>query len=280
MAHTIKAKAKADGVTYAIETFHSITELLAANRSRPHRHNNNALEGHKGDGWAGVGCNSYDDAERMLREGWDGPVDEFKAKIKNIKTVGGNRITTQNAVVGFAPIVPLAIQGVPQAMINTTYKPIKTKVVDVYYDMTASSMTSESDIKKAGREVLAAVVSLERQGYRARVWMVQTYKSGDSVDMLRLKIKDERQPLDIKKVMFPIVHTAMFRRIGFAWFERSPVTQYRPCYGHGIAYDQPLGKTSAAMKEFFGGQPVYLSAAKMIGGAEKIESMMKGENQK
>ena len=34
------------------------------------------------------------------------------------------------------------------------------------------------------------------------------------------RIKTDREPLNIKKMVFPLCHVGMFRRLGFAWIER------------------------------------------------------------
>ena len=114
----------------------------------------------------------------------------MKANIKANVQGQGKRISFFNDVVGYAPIVPLALQGVPAAMQNAYMKPIKAKVLNVYYDMTASCGTKSEDIIEAGQKLLAAIMELEMQGYKFNLYAIQSYAGSRDVDILCTKIKN------------------------------------------------------------------------------------------
>lgn len=212
--------------------------------------------------WCGV--ESYEEALELLEKGYQPTVDELKKEIKGNLMGEGKRISFYNDIVGYAPIVPLAVLGVPNSMINSKMKPIKAKVVDVYYDMTCSSGTSSKDIIKAGAKLLSVIMRLEQQGYRFNVYAIQSYQRDSSCDMLCVKVKDASQPIDLKRVSFPLTHTGFFRVIGFDWYSKVPNGKYRTCYGCGMGYEFDNERLKKMFKEMFGNNAVYLSSVKLL----------------
>ena len=185
--------------------------------------------------WCGV--ESYEQALQFLEEGYQPTVEKLKAGIKSNLQGNGKRISFHNDIVGYAPIVPLAILGVPNSMISSRMKPIKAKVIDVYYNMTASSGTNSKDIIDAGVKLLSAVIALEQQGYRFNLYAVQNYYKTGVCYMLKVKVKDAMQPIDLKRISFPLTHTGFFRVIGFDWYSKCPEAKYISCYGRSLDYD-------------------------------------------
>lgn len=230
--------------------------------------------------WHGV--KSYNEALELLRNGYQPTVDVMSGVFKNSRNGETKRITFQNQIQGFAPVVPLALKGVPNCMVNMTMKPIKTKVIDIYYDMVASCGQSSDNIIKAGQTLLGTIVELEKQGYRFNIYAVQSYADSSSCDMLTVKVKSSGQPLDLKRISFPLTHTAFFRVIGFDWYSKCPGAKYRGGYGCALSYeiwsDQRLQETT---KQLFGKSAVYFSAASIIGhDKEHIKEALTNGNSK
>lgn len=226
------------------------------------------------DRWHGV--NSYDDALKLMETGYQPTVDKLKSSIKANLSGQAKRISFHNDVVGYAPIVPLAIMGVPQSMVNSYMKPVKAKVIDVYYDMTASCGMEAKQFIDAGSKLLAAIMELEMQGYRMNIYATQNYYDG-SADMLCVKVKSANQPLDLKRISFPLTHPAFFRVIGFDWYSKVPGGKYRGRYGHSVAYDFDEDALQKGFKEMFGDNAVAFSCAKIIKtDIEHIKEVMKG----
>lgn len=212
--------------------------------------------------WEGV--KTYDEALELLRNGYQPTVEKMAGVFKANKSGEAKRFSFINNVQGFAPVVPLALKNVPNCMINMQMKPIKSKVVDVYYDMTASCSTDSDKIIKAGQTLLGTIVELEKQGYRFNLYAVQTYSDTESCDMLVVKIKSSGQPLDLKRISFPLTHTAFFRVVGFDWYSKVPGGKYRDGYGCGIAYKNTEEELQNIAHQAFGKTAVYFSAAKII----------------
>lgn len=229
--------------------------------------------------WHGV--DSYDEAIQLLRDGYQPTVEQLRSSFNAGVSGAKTRFSFENSIQGFAPVVPLALKGVPNCMINMQMKPIKTKVIDVYYDMTASCDIDSDDIIKAGQKLLATVIALERQGYRFNLFVTQSYTGDDSCDMLAIRVKRDNQPIDLKRISFPLTHTGFFRVIGFDWYSKVPGGKYRYSYGHALNYELSTSQMNEMAKQVFGKNAIYISAASIIEKDEKhIEEVLTNGNSK
>lgn len=265
-------RCKSLDINFVVESYNSAADVVKDCRTRKitdSRFNDMQvnLGGHTAD-WCGVA--SYDEALKFLEEGYQPTVDKLKSCIKASLQGTGKRISFHNDIVGYAPIVPLAIQGVPNSMINSRMKPIKAKVVDVYYNITAGSSVKSEKLTKAGTNVLSAIISLEQQGYRFNLYALQTYYDIGNCYTLKVKVKDAMQPIDLKRISFPLTHTGFFRVIGFDWYSKCPKAKYISRYGRSIDYDYDMAEYA---KELFGDNAVWFGSAKII---DKDEEYIKG----
>lgn len=217
--------------TTSIENYMSAEELVNDCDTRKSRGFYDDMKDKTFDSeWSGVG--SYQEALDLLKNGYQPTVDIMKKSLKFNKQGAGRRIAFENNVHGFAPIVPLAMKGVPNSMINMTMKPIKCKVIDVYYDLDALSSVSSETIIECGQKLLQVIIELEKQGYKFNLYAMQSYTSSDSSDILSVRVKSSNQPFDLKRMSFPLTHSAFLRVIGFDWQGKCPFTSNRG-YGRG-----------------------------------------------
>lgn len=231
--------------------------------------------------WCGV--KSYDEALELLNGGYNVKFDNLKKKKINAVQGQGKRIFFRNNIVGYAPIVPLALRGVPESMQDMIMKPIKVKVLDVYYDATFIAGTSSKEIIDVGEKILRTIINLEMQGYRINLYACQTYNDTDSnvIDMLLVKLKSSNQPLDMKRQAFPLTHTAFFRVIGFDWISKTPNGRYR--YGYGCPLSKVLNEEER--KEWatllFNNNAIYLLGSDILEvGDKQIEEEIKSGSNK
>lgn len=254
----------ANGYKVMCESYNSAAEVVRDCKERPfiggrgfHNMGDGNLGGHT-QNWAGV--QSYEEALQYLEQGYQPVVEQLKTKIKANLQGEEKRISFHNDVVGYAPIVPLAIMGVPNSMLNSYMKPIKSKVVDVYYDGTFRGMTSSSDIIATGAKVISVIMKLEQQGYRFNLYQVQGYSDETGTNLMKVKLKDAEQPIDIKRISFPMTHTAFFRVIGFDWYSKTPRGRYISSYGRALSdISKTSGKLGEMFREMFGKNAVYVS---------------------
>lgn len=270
-----EVSSKEIGVDFVIESYNSTADVVKDCKTRQITDSrfNNMQDGNLGGHnrrWCGV--DSYEQALKFLEEGYQPTVEKLKTGIKANLQGNGKRISFHNDIVGYAPIVPLAILGVPSSMINSKMKLIKAKVIDIYYNMTAGSMTESDDIIDAGVKLLGAVVALEQQGYRFNIYAVQNYYQDKKCYMLKVKVKDAMQPVDLKRISFPLTHTGFFRVIGFDWYSKCPKAKYLTAYGRSIDYPFTREQMSKASKEMFGNNAVWFGCVKII---EKDEEYIK-----
>ena len=218
--------------------------------------------------WRGV--DSYDEALEYLHNGYQPTVDKLKS-VANAKIYGTDkRMSFNNNIIGYAPVVPLAMKGVPNCMIDTQMKPIKTKVIDIYYDVTCSCGTDSETIIRNGQKVLGAIIELEKQGYRINLYAVQTYAEGmRDVDVLTVKLKSSTQPLDLRRMSFPLTHTAFFRVIGFDWYSKTPKGVYRSGYGCALSYELDKDQVKEFAKQVWGDNAIYIAGKEIMNHDEE-----------
>lgn len=213
--------------------------------------------------WEGV--KNYNECLEYLQNGYQPTVDELRSSMKaNVKGTS-KRISFNNNIVGGSPIVPLALMNVPNCMIDTRIKPIKAKVLDVYYDITCSCGTSSKNIIEAGQKLLGTILKLEQEGYKFNLYAVQTYSDYESCDILTIKVKSSNQPLDLKRMSYTLTHTSFFRVLGFDWYSKTPKGTYRFGYGCNISskFDFNGKKVNEFMKQIFGNNSLFISATIM-----------------
>lgn len=209
-----------------------------------------------------TGVESYDEALDLLKNGYQPTVEGLGRALKTNNRTAEKRIKFENEIYGFTPVVPLALKGVPNNMVNSTMKPIKQKVIDVYYDMTVHCGTSTQTIIENGQKILSAIIDLEKQGYRFNLYAVQCYADSSSADILCVKVKSSNTPLDLKRISFPLTHPAFFRVIGFDWYSKCPVARYRGGYGHSVSRDlERQEDVQTFAKGVFGKNACYINCA-------------------
>lgn len=217
---------------YNMEWFKSINEFVSINSGRE----NNYYSCSRGDEVENnipsrtefYGVQSFDEACSLLENGWSektSEVLEIVNKNKSINSVKRNRF--YNSVVGYVPNVPLAIMGVPQNMINRESTFLKGKVVNLIYMMSIIYSEKNEDILANGKKIITLIQSLENAGYRVSLKVMFGFGTGDKqpAELCMITLKDANQPLDVNRIMFPLIHTAMFRVFGFSWAERRPANE-------------------------------------------------------
>jgi len=245
-----------------IETFKSAMEVVDSCNTRQITDSCfNDMQHYPIDEWHGV--KSYDEALDFLRNGYQPIVEQLKGLSKVKATGETKRITFQNEVQGFFPVVPLAMMGIPNSMVNMTMKPIKCKVIDVYYDMTAECNYTSEQIIKANGKLIGAITELEKQGYKFNLYAVQGYAGDRDADMLAVKIKSSDKPIDLRRMSFPLCHTAFFRVIGFDWYSKFPKGKYRRGYGYSLTREFK-SEFSEVGKQVFGEHAVFIACRKLL----------------
>ena len=209
------------------EEFVSIGELIETINKRP---NNSAMKGeHSSDKNDTEFSNSKSlaHAEEMLQKGWTEHLDKVKTAVRKNTRELYNLFKTKripaNMTVGFVPNVPNALQNLPDSMINIqqTFQKKKTKHV-IYVD--SSNCGTEADVfVKAGTSLVTAISLLEAAGIQTKLSVAFFAASAEKeIVVSTLQIKNYGERFNLEKICFPMIHPAMFRRIGFKWLETCP----------------------------------------------------------
>ena len=211
------------------EQFGSYQEFLKVveQRDKDNAHGERTLK-YNGDRGNWCGVKNYDEARKLLIEGWDAKVEYLKEQFeKASKELDDKKVVKQfNDVVGFMPIVPNAIIGLPNCMINMKTERKKSKVIKFLIDTCASCGEDSDDMIKYYSKVLARIGVLEKHGYRCRIEILQSYtdeSNSRTKTAFSILIKSENQLFDIKRMAYPIAHTSMFRVFGFGWENSLPI---------------------------------------------------------
>lgn len=256
-------------VVVSVEQYSSVNEVAHDCSIRPVRINAYGNFEHKiPDDTEFYGVSSYSEALDLMRYGYQPIVAKIQEKMHTIHHHPSKRVTFENNIYGFAPVVPLSLIGVPNSMVNTTIKPIKCKVIDLFYDGGATCGYSAQQMIDAGAMLLSTILNMENSGYRFNLHIADCYCDSSNLDILSVKVKDSNKPLDLKKISFPLAHSAFFRVIGFDWQSKSPAA-HDLGWGRGQSIAtryksdcQVVG--TSLVKHVFGHNAVYISGEKII----------------
>jgi hypothetical protein len=191
--------------------------------------------------WSGT--SDYNEAMQVIKEGYKKPLEKMK---KAILKIGQNetykRPRTKNDYIGFAPNVPNYLMNQPINMINREKQVNKAKTIHLIYSYGASSKVKPNDMIKGGINFISLVNSLEKQGYRVKIDILSSFTTTRTLACFTVNVKEYGQNLNLLKLTFPLVHPAMFRRVGFKWIETTPnLTDSDMVFGYGTPLSHIMG---------------------------------------
>lgn len=132
-------------------------------------------------------------------------------------------------VVGGSVDVPAYLSGVPTCMHGLTRKKVKSKIVKIGVLCDVLCDINSDRYKKAGELITKTIARLEKAGYRIRLLALNVYDDrdyrdrGDEYDGRRdiwvcsHMIKRENEPMNYRRIMFPLTRVAYLRGLGFGW---------------------------------------------------------------
>ena len=154
-----------------IESFNSFKELTETTKSRDVNFGN--TRNGRLSSWEGV--RSYEEAYNLLTYGWNEQIKRMKQEIKNLRTGESEKVTFKNDIVGFAPVVPNAIMGLPNSMINCVRVPKKSKVINIQVSMEFNSNINQDKVFRFGAELINTIMNLEKNGYRVKLEYINVF---------------------------------------------------------------------------------------------------------
>lgn len=272
------------------ENFKSLGVLLDTMDSRPIRNeafkNKEGLASQReeiGDKKPWSGTQTYSEAMEIMRTGFRDPLEKMK---KGILKMGANekdkRPRLKNDFVGFVPHVPHTLMNLPITMINKEKQTHKNKTIHLIYSYGASSTIKPNDMIKGGINFISLVNSLQKQGFRVKIDLISSFTSQKTLACMLVNVKEYGQNLNLLKLTFPLVHPAMFRRIGFKWIETTPeLKDIELTYGYGTPLSHVMGydnlKEANYLKEHgvLKGDNTYFCTVYTAMETDSVESLAK-----
>lgn len=173
----------------------------------------------------------YDGAVNMAVNGWL----EGAAKAQDALNAFPPKSPTPDTrtdVYGFRPHVPRFCAGAPDSMIRhaDVAETGAGRVLTLIVPVNASCMTSAQAMSNFGVAVAQYINQLETDGTRVELmgcicnnW--EYLKPRSMRHSFSWTIKNADQPLDLAVIAFAVGHPAMWRRLGFAVMERTPIKE-------------------------------------------------------
>ena len=188
---------------------------------------------------------SYEEATKLLKDGWSSMAQEITKKLTVIK----NQVVNEHVqkilydVVGFQASVPRYLQGIPTSMVNKKLVPVKQKVITLDKDISYNASIKTEQIIEASVQTLQLIKKIEAQGIRVNLNLVWGVAAGNTKEVAKVRLKSANERLNISKLSFPLVHPSMLRRLCFRYLEVAPtVTKSYTC-GYGYPLDGSQLKT-------------------------------------
>lgn len=168
---------------------------------------------------------------------------KYTSELETIDTANKIRRSTINDVVGFMPNVPNYIIGLPNNMIRDNRTILKSKIINIFINISAPWHVSKEDIQRNAAMFVSAINRLEEEGYRCNVYSgsIGEHSYKDIKNALIVKIKSDKEPLNLAKMAFPLAHPSMLRRLKFKWMEIIPL-DFGSGYGTTISNEKEIKK--------------------------------------
>lgn len=167
------------------------------------------------------GTNSYGEALRLARDGWEEGVQELFALAA---TVPNNRVTTKTySVAGDCPDVGRAVSGDPFNMVRRGKLAKPKAAMTIVAAVGGTSNVSVKEMANFGAALTALIDRLESRNVRVELmahWGNTTWDGPKRGIGISWTVKRAQDALDLSSVAFSLGHAAMIRRLGFAAMER------------------------------------------------------------
>ena len=147
--------------------------------------------------------------------------EKSKIKIENLLGNARNRQQYYNDLSGFMPNVANYMTGNPRSMINIRKNGVSQKIINIFLNIRVAAGVRADDVIKIGSKYLTIIDLLEKNGYRCNLYsgVANRNSSGDRHCVMMVRVKSDREPMNIKKLSFTLAHPSMQRRIKFRWME-------------------------------------------------------------
>lgn len=216
---------------------------------------------------------TFEEAVGLLKNGWVDMSTKITQKLnvadKNLRS--NRRPKTILSVQGYQAVVPLYLNGCPQNMVNSKMVSVKQKIITLNKSVSYSAYTTTRQIEDESVKAMQIVKRLESQGYRCNLNIVLGVFKGTRRFIVKVRIKNANEKLNVSKLAFPMVHPSMLRRLFFRFIEVYPKVTNVFSFGYG----QPI--KGGALREFLDKKEILLPDT-IVKDINKITSVEDLEN--
>ena len=219
--------------------------------------------------------NSFEEAKNMLEFGW---VDKSKEINKKFNMINKADFTKKQVkfiedVAGFQPIVPNYLIGIPNSMIRSKIVMQKQKVVTINAQLPFSSYASAENMERACLFNLLAIKCIENSGVRVNFNIITATKKNGKTGIIRLKVKNANERLNISKICFPATNPSYLRRIMFRVIETNKFYDSSFVIGYGSPVKDEELVNLIKLKS--SGEYLIPSGIELTGKDRQLENLMK-----
>lgn len=186
---------------------------------------------------------TFDEALKALKYGWEDGRCQLESKVKelNLRTNETKKIKYEYNVVGGNVCVPRYLQGIPTNMIKSNMVSKETKVINIYKTAPYTSLVSTEEILEDAAKTVIIVNKLEELGYKVNLYVTKLNENHrrEIKFGVRVKIKDAKMKLNLKKISFCIINPDMQRRMFWRLIELDP-DLLEPLGGYGVGIDNRI----------------------------------------
>lgn len=259
-----------------ISVFENISDLTKFLQKPRKPERNSSSESTSNGSWSGT--RTYKEAFDKLKyadEELFKTIKKEKSKINIDKILGNisNRVKYEKRPYGAIPNVPAVLIGNPINMINPEKTRLSHRILNIALDMGVCAGVSEDDIIKIGILYLTVIDLLEKKGYRCNLYAITSSRYYEEYYLYMMtRVKTDKEPLNLKKICFPIVNPAYLRRIYFRWCEvfDYPEDITNCSYGRDVSKDKVKKDLKKILKQDF----IIWSYNDGNGGSKTIEDII------
>lgn len=178
---------------------------------------------------------SFEEAAQLLKNGWSVMASNLVQKLKVIESKTEPTMKPRNKldIVGYQPVIPLYLQGVPNNMMNKKMVPVKQKVITLNKSIDYDNGVKANEIVEESIKAMQIIKKLEVQGYRCNLNIVLGSLESKKGFFIKIRIKSANEKLNVSKLAFPLAHPSMLRRLFFRFIEVYPNITKDFVYGYG-----------------------------------------------
>lgn len=181
---------------------------------------------------------SFEEAVDLFKNGWEDMASKLTQKLKVIQNEIVPNVKQKSVYdsAGFQCSVPRYLQGIPTSMINKKNVPVKQKVITVNKSIDYTGGVETDKMIEESIKALQIIKKLESQGLRVNLNIILGTFNEIGI-VIKVRIKNANERLNISKLAFPLVHPSMLRRLFFRFIEVYPTIPKSFIKGYGKPSD-------------------------------------------